>query len=331
MRNLFLILCMALILPLGVVGCAVDDGAPGAPGVDGTDGTDGDDGSDGSDGSDGTDGTDGAGEVTLEPGDCAVDLSATNPYDLFVCCSAGGTAQSFEGEDGDAEEDAVLLFDIVCNADSEGDCGSSACGDGIADGDDNCPLAYNQDQADADGDGVGDACDGDTDGDGIDNEFDVCPTEPGDSVSWACDEDSDASAVCEVNSSYETCEGTPSCAENNDCADASGLLHQWVAISCDRHGCDDVDSDGDGVRDLDDECPALVEDDRDDEGGRDGCPDSDNDGLDDNDEACPADAEDFDGVLDGDGCPGDDEDGDGFLDGQDNCPENPDTSCQAPV
>jgi hypothetical protein len=48
-------------------------------------------------------------------------------------------------------------------------------GDGRRDGGDNCPFVPNPDQADRDGDGVGDACDSDRDGDGRANEQDNCP------------------------------------------------------------------------------------------------------------------------------------------------------------
>ena len=44
----------------------------------------------------------------------------------------------------------------MCDADDDGD--------GIADGADNCPLMANSDQANADGDSVGDVCDADDDG-----------------------------------------------------------------------------------------------------------------------------------------------------------------------
>lgn len=46
-------------------------------------------------------------------------------------------------------------------------------GDGVIDAVDNCPSIPNLDQADHDGDGLGDACDPDNDGDGIPNTCDV--------------------------------------------------------------------------------------------------------------------------------------------------------------
>jgi hypothetical protein len=46
-------------------------------------------------------------------------------------------------------------------------------GDGVEDGADNCVDVANSDQADQDGDDIGDACDGDVDGDGVPNENDT--------------------------------------------------------------------------------------------------------------------------------------------------------------
>jgi len=59
--------------------------------------------------------------------------------------------------------------------------------------------------------------------------------------------------------------------------------------------------------------------------------DSDGDGVVDKDDMCPAEPEDMDGVGDHDGCPENDQDGDGILDGfseaerLDQCPEEPET------
>jgi hypothetical protein len=51
-------------------------------------------------------------------------------------------------------------------------------GDGVGDACDNCPAVANADQANFDGDGLGDACDPDQDNDGVPNELDQCPTTP---------------------------------------------------------------------------------------------------------------------------------------------------------
>ena len=48
-------------------------------------------------------------------------------------------------------------------------------GDGVNDAADNCVDDANADQADADTDGIGDACEADTDGDGVIDDTDNCP------------------------------------------------------------------------------------------------------------------------------------------------------------
>ena len=68
-------------------------------------------------------------------------------------------------------------------ADADGDGIGDACDDapndqdddGINDDLDNCPLIVNSDQVDFDSDGVGDTCDADIDGDGVDNIDDLFP------------------------------------------------------------------------------------------------------------------------------------------------------------
>ncbi len=92
----------------------------------------------------------------------------------------------------------------------------------------------------------------------------------------------------------------------------------------DADGCPDPDNDGDGIPDKLDLCPNDPED-KDGYQDADGCPDPDNDGdgIPDVDDQCPNDPEDFDGFQDADGCPDADNDGDGIPDKLDKCPNEP--------
>jgi len=58
---------------------------------------------------------------------------------------------------------------------STGDCDGDEDQDGVPDSIDNCPTIKNQDQADMNHNGIGDACDPDKDGDGVPNVKDNCP------------------------------------------------------------------------------------------------------------------------------------------------------------
>ncbi len=92
----------------------------------------------------------------------------------------------------------------------------------------------------------------------------------------------------------------------------------------DEDGCPEGDTDGDGIEDEQDRCPDQPED-PDDFEDEDGCPDPDNDGdgVRDGFDSCPNQPEDRDGDRDEDGCPDNDTDRDGIEDAQDRCPKRP--------
>ncbi|MCC6558011.1 MAG: DNRLRE domain-containing protein [Polyangiaceae bacterium] len=71
--------------------------------------------------------------------------AGAGPYYLFLGDNDGVFA------DNGAGYTVTSTAEVVCGCDD-------ADGDGVCDGDDNCPEAANPDQADSDGDGIGDAC-----------------------------------------------------------------------------------------------------------------------------------------------------------------------------
>lgn len=137
-------------------------------------------------------------------------------------------------------------------------------GDGVPNGEDNCPDAWNAGQDDLDGDGFGDACDDDLDGDGLPNDED--PDRDGDGLEN--DEDPDANDP-DVDGDG-TVDGVDNCPETANEGQAD-LDQDGVGDACDG------DIDGDGVPNEVD--PEPMDDDRDGDGvidGEDNCPDLDN-------------------------------------------------------
>ena len=122
-------------------------------------------------------------------------------------------------------------------------------GDGIADASDNCPSVSNANQANLDGDALGDACDPDKDGDGVANATDNCESVSnasqanldGDALGDACDSDKDGDGVANAT---DNCESVSNASQANLDGDALG------------DACD-PDKDGDGVANAADNCPEV--------------------------------------------------------------------------
>jgi subtilisin family serine protease len=102
-------------------------------------------------------------------------IEACNAINFDVVLSYTNTA-------GVQNDTSTFSFPVI-TPDADGDGVGDACndaadvdGDEWADNLDNCPGIYNPDQSNGDSDEVGDLCDTDMDGDGVGNEQDVCPS-----------------------------------------------------------------------------------------------------------------------------------------------------------
>lgn len=162
----------------------------------------------------------------------------------------------------------------------------------------------------------------DFDADGVIDSQDRCTTVAGTSANAGCPErqafdqqDADGDGIINAR---DRCPNTRGTAANNGCAASSAIVASNAVeptavnetLTAQAPDLSKVDTDGDGISDLNDTCPTLA-------GTTDtGCPiDSDGDTIADAEDRCPALA----GVADNLGCPAD-ADNDGVYDTTDNCP-----------
>ncbi len=112
---------------------------------------------------------------------------------------------------------------------------------------DNCPSTVNADQANHDGDGLGDACDPDIDGDGKANASDTCAFTPvGEPVDmFGCSDsqvDADGDRVCDPGAPAP---GPSACTGSDNCPDVPNAGQENFDGDAFGNACDlDVDADG---------------------------------------------------------------------------------------
>lgn len=217
-------------------------------------------------------------------------------------------------------------------------------GDGVLDGEDNCPRVKNTGQANHDSDLFGDDCDDDDDNDGMNDGIDDCPTG---ALAWTSDasSDHDSDGCQDEGEDFDDDEDTVF--DFNDLCPFGPV--GWISTpeeDSEGDGCADYDTDEDGFIDQMDNCPLVAnptQGDLDNDGLGDACDvDEDGDGIAAPDDNCPRDNQPWSSNAindhDQDGChdsiTDNDDDDDGIQDSSDACPSgdiawnNPDTSLE---
>ena len=111
-----------------------------------------------------------------------MDMDGDGVLDDVDCAPADPSIATFPGQACDDGNTDTFNEVIDANCNCVGEMPLDFDNDGIPDFRDNCPITANPDQSDADGDGLGDACDdtnnNDADGDGVADDVDCDPNDP---------------------------------------------------------------------------------------------------------------------------------------------------------
>ncbi len=137
-----------------------------------------------------------------------------------------GVSDTDEGR-GDADQDGRPDYLDAPGLDRDGD--------GVDDDDDNCPDDENADQADADEDGIGDACEADSDGDGVIDDNDNCPDD--ENADQADSDDDGVGDVCDIGFDGD---GDGVIDDNDNCPDDENADQSDLDLDGAGDACDDA-------------------------------------------------------------------------------------------
>ncbi len=268
----------------------------------------------------------GLGETSCGLGACAHTVANCVNGESQICDPNEGAApEACDGVDNDCDG---VTDEGYPDTDEDGlkDClETDKDGDGVVDGQDNCPFVFNPSQADFDLDTIGDACDPDDDDDLSPDTEDCAPFDPDVSPNEqeSCNgKDDDCNLLVDEGYTDTDADGLKDCVDEDDdndgfvdavdCQPLDPAAHPGAVELCNgqdddcdgetdegfpdadldgQADCLDADTDGDGHENGKDNCPLVPnpdQADQDDDGLGDPCdPDLDGDGVPNGLDSCP--------------------------------------------